>query len=160
RMMQGLVLSHAAPLYGRARVMLDLAGLSPAHLHAAFGRLSPAAVVEHWAAFGGVPRYWELASERRGSARDRVLALALDPLGPRYTERDRLLPEEPPPAVELRPVLDAIGSGAHRLSEVASRLGRPATSLAHALDRLIGMGLVQREVPFGESTKGGKRSLY
>src|SRR5262249_51181369 len=64
------------------------------------------------------------------------------------------------PAVELRPVLDAIGSGAHRLSEVASRLGRPATSLAHALDRLIGMGLVQRGVPFGESTKGGKRSLY
>ncbi len=160
RMMQGLVLSHAAPLYGRARVTLDLAGLPPEHLYEAFGRLSPAAVVEHWAGFGGVPRYWELAAERRGSARDRVIALALDPLGPLFAEPDRLLLEESPPAVELRPVLDAIGGGAHRLSEIASRLGRPATSLGHALDRLLGMTLVRREVPYGESARSGKRSLY
>jgi hypothetical protein len=160
RMMQGLVLSHTAPLYGRARVTLDLTGLSPEHLRAAFGPLTPTAVVEHWAAFGGVPRYWELAAERRGSARDRVLALALDPLGPLFAEPERLLLEESPPAVELRPVLDAIGAGAHRLSEIAGRLGRPATSLGHALDRLTGMTLVRREVPYGESPKGGKRSLY
>lgn len=160
RMMQGLVLSHTAPLYGRARVTLDLTGLSPEHLRAAFGRLTPTAVVEHWAAFGGVPRYWELAAERRGSARDRVLALALDPLGPLFAEPEQLLLEESPPAVELRPVLDAIGAGAHRLSEIAGRLGRPATSLGHALDRLTGMALVRREVPYGESPRGGKRSLY
>lgn len=160
RMMQGLVLSHTAPLYGRARVTLDLTSLSPEHLRAAFGRLTPTAVVEHWAAFGGVPRYWELAAERRGSARDRVLALALDPLGPLFAEPERLLLEESPPAVELRPVLDAIGAGAHRLSEIAGRLGRPATSLGHALDRLTGMDLIRREVPYGESAKGGKRSLY
>ena len=160
RMMQGLVLSHTAPLYGRARVTLDLAGLSPDHLRKAFGQLTPAAVVEHWAAFGGVPRYWELAAERRGSARDRVLALALDPLGPLFAEPERYLLEESPPAIELRPVLDAIGAGAHRLSEIAGRLGRPATSLGHALDRLTGMGLIRREVPYGESARGGKRSLY
>jgi AAA+ ATPase superfamily predicted ATPase len=160
RMMQGLVLPHTAPLYGRARVTLDLAALSPDHLHDAFGRLTPAAVVEHWAAFGGVPRYWELAAERRGSARDRVLGLALEPLGPLFAEPDRLLLEESPPAVELRPVLDAIGAGAHRLSEIAGRLGRPVTSLGHALDRLMGMTLIRREVPYGESAKGGKRSLY
>jgi AAA+ ATPase superfamily predicted ATPase len=160
RMMQGLVLSHAAPLYGRARVTLDLAGLSPEHLREAFGQLTPIAVAEHWAALGGVPRYWELAVERRGSARDRVLALALDPLGPLFAEPERLLLEESPPAVELRPVLDAIGAGAHRLSEIAGRLGRPATSLGHALDRLAGMTLVRREVPYGEPLKGSKRSLY
>lgn len=160
RMMQGLVLSHAAPLYGRARVTLDLGGLSPDHLALAFGRLKPAAVVEHWACFGGVPRYWELAAQRRGTARDRVLTLALDPLGPLFAEPDRLLLEESPPAVELRPVLDAIGAGAHRVSEIAGRLGRPVTSLGHALDRLIGMTLVRREVPYGESGKAGKRSLY
>jgi AAA+ ATPase superfamily predicted ATPase len=155
RMMQGLVLSHAAPLYGRARVTLDLAGLGPEHLHEAFGRLSPSAAVQYWAAFGGVPRYWELAAQRRGPPRERLIALALDPLGPLFAEPDRLLLEESPPAVELRPVLDAIGAGAHRLSEIAGRLGRPATSLGHALDRLMGMTLVRREVPYGESAKGG-----
>jgi len=160
RMMQGLVLSHAAPLYGRARVTLDLAALAPEHLSKAFGRLTPAAVVEHWACFGGVPRYWELAADHAGPARDRVLAVALDPLGPLFAEPDRLLLEESPPAVEVRPVLDAIGAGAHRVSEIAGRLGRPATSLGRALDRLIGMTLVRREVPYGEPARSGKRSLY
>lgn len=160
RMMQGLVLSHEAPLYGRAHVMLDLAGLSPAHLTKAFGRMTPNDIVEHWAGFGGVPRYWELAAQRSGSARERVAALALDPIGPLFAEPDRLLLEENPPAVELRPLLDAIGGGAHRVSEIAGRIGRSATSLGHALDRLIGMALVRREVPYGEPARSGKRSLY
>jgi AAA+ ATPase superfamily predicted ATPase len=160
RMMQGLVLSHDAPLFGRARVLLDLAALGPSHLSEAFGRLTDVSLVEHWAAWGGIPRYWELASSKRGSARDQLLRLALDPLGALFSEADRLLLEESPPAIEVRPVLDAIGAGAHRLSEIAGRLGRPATSFGRALDRLVGMGFVRREAPYGEPARGGKRSLY
>ncbi len=160
RMMQGLVLAHDAPLFGRANVLLDLAALPPAELPRAFGRLTPYASIEHWTAWGGVPRYWELAAAHRGSVRDRVVALALDPLGPLFSEPERLLLEESPSALELRPLLDAIGAGAHRLSEIAGRLGRPATALAHPLTRLVGMGLVRREVPYGEPERGGKRSLY
>lgn len=160
RMMQGLVLSRDAPLHGRARALLDLGPLPPRNLPDAFGPLAPAALIEHWAAWGGVPRYWELAAGLRGSVRDRILALVLDPLGPLFSEADRLLLEESPPAVELRPLLDAIGAGAHRLSEIAGRIGRPATSLARPLDRLLGMGLIVRETPYGEPARGGKRSLY
>jgi hypothetical protein len=107
-----------------------------------------------------VPRYWELAADLAGSLRSRIDALALDPLGPLHREPDRLLIEELPPALETRPLLDAIGAGAHRVSEIAGRIGRPATSLWRPLDRLIGMGLVRREVPFGESEKQSRRSLY
>jgi AAA+ ATPase superfamily predicted ATPase len=160
RMMQGLVLSHDAPLYGRAQVTLDLAPLEPAHLPEALGRMPPVALIEHWTAWGGVPRYWELADSVRGSARDRVSALVLDPLGALFSEPERLLLEEVPPAIELRPILDAIGAGAHRLSEIAGRLARPATSLSRPLERLTGIGLVRRETPHGEPSRGGKRSLY
>ena len=160
RMMQGLALAHDAPLFGRAQVLLDLAPLAPAHLPAAFGTLSAAAVVEHWAAWGGVPRYWELAAARRGSVTERLVELALDPYGALCAEPERLLLEETPPAIELRPVLDAIGAGAHRLSEIASRIARPATSLGRPLERLTGLGFVRRETPYGEPPRGGKRSLY
>jgi AAA+ ATPase superfamily predicted ATPase len=160
RMMQGLGLSPDAPLYGRARVMIDLQPLAPVHMPAVLGRLSPFSLVEHWTAWGGVPRYWELAAGMSGSARNRLLDLALDPLGALFSEPERLLLEETPPALEVRALLDAIGAGAHRLSEIAGRLGRPATSLARPLDRLVGMGLVRREVPYGEPARGGKRSLY
>lgn len=86
--------------------------------------------------------------------------LVLDPLGPLHREPDRLLLEELPPAMETRPVLDAIGGGAHRLSEIAGRMGRPATSMSRPLQRLVSMRLVRREVPFGESEKKSRRSLY
>lgn len=160
RMMQGLVLAHDAPLYGRARVLLDVSPLPPKYLPVALGRLARSSLVEHWTAWGGVPRYWDLAATRTGTARDRLVALALDPLGALFSEPERLLLEESPPALEVRPMLDAIGAGAHRLSEIAGRLGRPATSLSRPLDRLIGMGLIRRETPYGEPLRGGKRSLY
>jgi AAA+ ATPase superfamily predicted ATPase len=160
RMMQGLVLGPDAPLYGRARVLLDLGPLSPRHLPAALGSKAAGELVGHWAAWGGVPRYWELAADKPGSVRDRIVALALDPLGPLFAEPERLLLEETPSALEVRPLLDAIGAGAHRLSEIAGRLGRPATSLSRPLDRLLGMGLIRRETPYGEPPRGGKRSLY
>jgi AAA+ ATPase superfamily predicted ATPase len=160
RMMQGIVLDAAAPLYGRAKVLIDLGPLSPRHLPRVFGKLSPTEQVEAWTAWGGVPRYWELAREMRGSTRDRLLELVFDPLGALHVEPERLLLEEVPSALEVRPLLDAIGAGVHRSSEIAGRLGRPATSLGRPLDRLVGMGLVRREVPYGEPERGGKRSLY
>lgn len=160
RMMQGLVLAADAPLYGRATVLLEMRALEPGYLREALG-VDGIALLDHWTAWGGVPRYWELAANTAGAtARDRVAALALDPLGALFSEPERLLLEESPSAIEVRPLLDAIGAGAHRLSEIAGRLGRAATSLGKPLDRLVGMGLVRRETPYGEPFRGGKRSLY
>ncbi len=121
---------------------------------------SAADAVRAWAAWGGVPRYWELA---RGAGRvleAAVEAMVLDPLGPLHREPGRLLAEEQPPATSLRPLLDAIAGGAHRPSEIAGRLGAPATSLSRPLAMLAELGLVRREQPFGAPERGGKRSLY
>lgn len=155
RMMQGLVMNASAPLFGRARELLDLGPLPPAYVRDAFRTRNR---VETWTAWGGIPRYWELASEERGPLAARIDRLVLDPLGPLHREPDHILLEEVPSALEVRPVLDAIGGGAHRVSEIAGRMGRPATSLARPLDRLLGMGLAAREVPFEEP--GSKRVLY
>jgi uncharacterized protein len=160
RMMQGLVLAGNAPLYGRAREILELYPIEAVYLQEAFGTLSSTELIETYAAWGGVPRYWELAQEVKGSVRSQIELLVLDPLGPLHREPDRLLLEEIPSALDVRPILDAIGGGAHRVSEIAGRLGRPATSMSRPLDRLLGMGLVRREVPFGELEKTSRRSLY
>lgn len=155
RMMQGLVMDASAPLFGRAREQLVIGALPPRCLREAFRTLPQ---VEHWTAWGGIPRYWELARSEAGRVVERVDRLVLDPLGPLHREPDQILLEEIPSALEVRPVLDAIGSGVHRVSEIASRMGRPATSLARPLDRLVQMGLVTREVPFAQV--GSKRALY
>src|SRR5690606_30187438 len=163
RMMQGLALSREAPLFGRAQVLFEVPSLDISFTQAAVGRLAPRALVDFFTAWGGIPRYWELAAEAMRNTRDTrnvVDALVLNPLGPLHREPDRLLLEETPSALEVRPVLDAIGAGAHRVSEIAGRLGRPPTSLSRPLDRLIELGLAVRDIPFGEPPRSSRRSLY
>ncbi|HEY5568437.1 MAG TPA: DUF234 domain-containing protein [Gammaproteobacteria bacterium] len=159
-MMQGLALSREVPLYGRAQALFEVAPLDVSYAAEAVGRLTPRELVEFYTAWGGVPRYWELAAESAKDTRWAIDHLVLDPRGPLHREPDRLLLEEVPSALEVRPVLDAIGAGAHRVSEIAGRLGRPATSLSRPLDRLIELGLAVREVPFGEPPRASRRSLY
>lgn len=81
-------------------------------------------------------------------------------MGPLHDEPNRLLLEETPSAIALRPILDVIGAGAHRLSEIAGRIGQPATSLARPLARLQELEFVVREAPFGDPERGAKRALY
>jgi AAA+ ATPase superfamily predicted ATPase len=155
RMMQGLVMDASAPLFGRARELLMMGPLPPGYARDVFRQQD---LLEAWTAWGGIPRYWELAEDEVGTISRRIDRLVLDPLGPLHREPDHILLEEVPSALEVRPILDAIGAGAHRVSEIAGRMGRPATSLSRPLDRLVGMGLATREVPFEES--GSKRALY
>ena len=159
-MMHGMILDAAAPLYGRAAEAFPVGPLPPGHLAEAFPSEHPGDLVTAYALWGGIPRYWELAEPFGNDIDTAVDTLVLDPAGPLHGEPDRLLREETPPATALRPLLDAIGNGAHRVSEVAGRLGKPASSLSRPLASLTEMGLLGRETPFGANSKSSKRSLY
>ena len=160
RMMHSAVLDAAAPLYGRAAEAFALRPLLPGHLADVFPFTDHASLVSLYALWGGMPRYWELAEPFGDNLEAAVDALVLDPAGPLHGEANRLLQEETPPATALRPVLDTIGNGVHRVSEIAGRLSMPASSLSKPLASLLEMGMVRRETPFGANPKSGKRSLY
>ena len=160
RMMRGAVPDAGAPLYGRAVEAFALRPLRPGFLREAFGAAGPREQVALHALWGGMPRYWELAAPFGSDLDAAVDALALDPAGPLHNEPDRLLRAETPPAGALRPLLDVIGAGAARVSEIGARLGRPASSLSAPLRALEEMDLVRRETPFGSSPRSGKRSRY
>ena len=159
-MMHSAVLSADAPLFGRAVEAFAVRPLRAGYLADAFTGALPRDLVSIYALWGGMPRYWELAEPYGGDFGTAVDALILDPSGPLHEEPDRLLLSETPPATALRPVLDVIGAGGHRISEVASRLGRPAASLSRPLATLLEMNFVRREIPFGSNPASGKRSLY
>ncbi len=160
RMVHGAVLAADAPLYGRAREAFAVRPLKPGYLPDPFPGAEPEHLPAFHALWGGMPRYWELAEPFGLDIEGAVDTLVLDPAGPLHSEPDRLLLEEIPPATSLRPLLDVIGAGAHRVSEIAGRLGWPASSLSRPLAALTEMGLVRRETPFGSEPRSGKRSLY
>lgn len=160
RMMADALLDSGAPLYGRTAEAFAVRPLRPGHLAEAFPGSSAAEQVSLHALWGGMPRYWELAAPFGTDFAAAVDALVLDPAGPLHDEPDRLLRQEMPSAMSLRPVLDVIGAGAHRLSEIAGRLGKPASSLSGPLALLQEMEFALRETPFGSPPRSGKRSLY
>ena len=53
-----------------------------------------------------------------------------------------------------------IGTGANRLSEIAARCNEPATNLSRPLKKLIDLGFLEKDVPFGIDEKNAKKSLY
>lgn len=159
-MMQGLVLDADSPLYGRVDEKIKLEPIDIGFIKEALHLETAIDAVKAYSVWGGVPRYW-VAAERFGSDIDRAIdELALSPLGIFHEEPAALLQSEIPNAISLKPYLDAIGLGANRASEIAGRLGVPATGLPRPLARLTEIGLVKREVPFGESEKNSKKSLY
>ena len=158
RMMHGLVLDETAPLYGRAAEIVKVAPMPPEALPAAL-HLDAEDGVAAYSIWGGLPRNWELAADY-GSTAEALAALVLDRNGVLHGEPQRLLLDDMRSAVQANTLLALIGSGCRRLSELGGRVGQPATSLSRPLGRLIDLGYLRREVPFGESVRSTRRSLY
>jgi uncharacterized protein len=159
RMMHGLVLDASAPLYGRAREIMKIQPLSPYCLQSIMRNNNGEKTVEAFAAWGGVPRYWELAMEY-SSTFEAIRELVLNPLGVLYGEPERLLSDQMRDTRQAASLLSIISQGCHRLSEIAARLEKPATSLTRPLAILVDLGIITREVPFGASFRDSKRTLY
>lgn len=160
RMMQGAVLDASAPLYGRADQIIKLGPISVGYIEQALSLKKPKEMIESYSVWGGIPKYWELVRNHGGNLFECIDSLVLDPMGPLNDEPNRLLQEEIPTAVSLRPLLDAIGLGSHRLSEIAARTGQPITSLARPIQRLLDLDLVTRETPYNCNEHHSKRTLY
>ena len=159
-MMQGLVLDADSPLYGRVDEKIKLQPISIGYIGEALQLESAIDAVRAYSVWGGVPRYW-VAVEKYGADFERALdEQVFDPIGIFHEEPASLLRSELPNAIALKPYLDVIGMGVNRSGEIAGRLGIPATALSKPLSRLMEIGLIKREIPFGESEKNSKKSLY
>ncbi len=159
-MMQGLALHSDSPLYGRAREILPIKPLAAGYIRGALHLANDLQAIKAYAVWGGIPRYWQSAERYDNHLEESLDDLVFNPLGLYHEEPNFLLQAETPSAIGLRPILDAIGYGSHRLSEVAARLQLPATTLSRPITRLIELRLVQRQIPFGENEKISKKSLY
>lgn len=153
------LLNGSSPLYGRADCILKLLPIAPAYLREAMELSSAGEAVENYAFWGGVPRYWKLCLDE-GSLEKGIRRLLLSPDGTLIDEPGRLLRDELRDLTLSRTLLSLIGNGANRLSEIAARAGKPANELAGPLRRLLDLGFIERDTPFGEEEKNSKHSLY
>ena len=157
-MMYGLFLDSTAPLYGRADVIMKFKPIRLPYIQEALG-LDATRAIEEYAVWGGVPRYWELR-ENNASLEDALWHNILSVNGTLYEEPVKLFQDDVKDIVKTSTIMSYIGNGANRLSEIASRSNEPATNLSRPLKKLIDLGFIEREVPFGTDEKSSKKSLY
>lgn len=149
----GKLLGFQAPLRGRAGLELVVQPFDFRVARRFWNIRDLTLAVRVFSVVGGTPAYRrELsAQDAPKSARDFddwVVRTALNPSVPLFHEGRHLLLDDPSigDRALYHSVLAAIAAGETTSARIASRLARPATSLAHPLDTLTEAGFVIREV--------------
>ncbi len=160
RMMHDLFLHRTAPLYGRAQKLLQVGPMDyQAFCHACGLDAKAEVAFEKFACVGGIPKYWEFVEPGKDTV-DLAESLFFDFAPYMEQEPRRILHDEGLAGANALAVLEAVGRGASRASEIAGRLGTAQTNLSRLLQQLMDASVLSRELPFGESTRTSKRTLY
>lgn len=159
-MLYSHLLNQSAPLYGRASLHLHLEPMSYGWFCRALG-YAPADPVSfaRFSLVGGVPHYWKLLSPRK-SFIHQAQELYFEPSALLAEEPIQMIRDEGIAGALPKAILDLIGRGVAKPSELAGRLGIPQGNLSRPLALLLGLGLIRKELPFGESPRTTKRVLY
>ena len=158
QLMHGLIIDSTAPLYGRADLILRVKPMKLPYLQEVLQCNAVDAITEY-SVWGGVPRYWELRLQEK-TLHEALMAHLFSSMGVLIEEPLRLFVDDMRDTVQSFSILSLIGNGVHRLSEIAARLEKPATNLSGPLEKLVQLGYIERELPFGENEKNSKKSYY
>lgn len=157
RIMQSL-LHGSEPLYGRADVVFCLKPIRLPHWSRATG-LCSRDIVEEYSVWGGVPQYWNLR-ERYSSLKEAIGDLILNEQGSLYEEPSKLFMDDTSDIAPYSSIMNAVCSGRHRYSDIAGLIGKSTAELFKPITNLLDMAYLRKEVPFGESEKKTKKTLY
>lgn len=158
QMMRELFLGITSPLYGRADVVMNVSALK-IHWLKAYLNCSATDAVKEYAVWGGVPRYWEIRKSHKSHIEAIKMAI-LDKNGVLLEEPMRLFLDDMRSAVQAYSIVNLVGNGKHRLSEIANMLEKPATHFSRPLANLVEMGYLKREIPFGDTEANSKKGMY
>ncbi|ALO15787.1 putative ATPase (AAA+ superfamily) [Salinivirga cyanobacteriivorans] len=158
QMMQKMVIDHHSPLYGRANEIIKLTSMRPGWLKKALN-CSYVEAVEEFSIWGGVPRYWEIRNDS-ASMEEAIKKQVFNIHGILHEEPMRLFLDDTRDTVQIHTLISIIATGANRLSEIASRIGKPTTQLSRPLQKIIELGYIKREIPYGVSKRNSKKTLY
>jgi hypothetical protein len=159
-MMNDMFLNRSAPLYGRARKLLHIEPMSYAAFCGAC-RLNPAdpECFSRFSIVGGIPKYWEFVAPEE-TVVDLAEALFFGFAPNLDQEPVRILRDEGISGLNALSLLEAVGRGAEKPSEMAARLATAQTNLSRLLQQLLDASILERILPFGESVRSTKRILY
>lgn len=148
--------ARRAPLFGRVDLRLQLHPFAYPDAALFMPRLAAAERALAYGVLGGMPVYLQRWNDGLGH-RANLQRLFADPTSPLVEEGEYVLTSELPEASGYFRILHAIAAGERTYGAIKDFA---RIDIARQLDRLLGIGLVERVVPVTEEPARTKRAVY
>ncbi|MGN1304648.1 MAG: ATP-binding protein [Oscillospiraceae bacterium] len=155
--MEEQVLGYESPLYGRRTAQFKIFPFDFEESCKIFSSFTKTELACIYGIVGGTPQYL-LQIDDGVSLKDNILNKILDTSAYLFEEPGNLLKQEVREAALYNAVITAIANGSTKVSEIATKVGEETSACTACLKKLMSLGIIKRETPFGE--KEGRKSLY
>ena len=155
--MEKQVLGHQSPLFGRRTAQLKLQPFTIFAAQEFFPDMDSEKLAVLYGLTGGIPLY--LGQMRRDATIDEnIMENFLDPTAYLFEEPSNLLKQEVREPATYNAIIQAVATGSTKISQIATKTGLEVSACATYLKNLIGLGIIKKEYPFGESHS--RKSIY
>lgn len=155
--MEDYVLAYKAPLYGRRTAQMKLLPFDFEETCRYFSNFSEEDKALVYGVAGGTPQYL-LQMDDKLSMEDNIKNTYLNPVSFLYEEPVNLLKQEVREPAIYTAIITAIATGASRMSEISNKVGENTNVCSIYMKSLINLGIVQKEIPYGETAS--RKSIY
>lgn len=155
--MENHVLAYKAPLYGRRTAQFKIQPFDFFEASAYFKAFSHEDMALIYGITGGTPQYL-LQMNDTLSIEDNIKNTFLNPTSFLFEEPTNLLKQEVREQAVYNAIISAIAGGASKMSEISTKVGEPTSVCAAYIKNLISLGIVKKELPFGETSS--RRTIY
>lgn len=155
--MEDHVLAYKAPLYGRRTAQMKILPFDFEESCRYFNNLSDEDKALMYGIVGGTPQYLLQMSDKL-SVEENIKNTYLNPMSFLYEEPVNLLKQEVREPAIYTAIITAIATGHTRMSEISTKVGEDTNVCSNYLKNLMSLGIVQREIPYGE--KASRKSVY
>ena len=157
--MESEVLGRKSPLYGRRTMQLKVKPFDCFDAALMLPGLTAEQFVTYYATFGGTP-YYLAQLDSSATYEENVTELMFETSGILYEEPLMLLRRELREPALYNSILDAIGSGETSPKRIADTAGVNPSSMSKYLKPLVDLGIVERQVPFGDNPASSRKATY
>ena len=156
--MEKQVLGYQSPLYGRRTAQFHIKPFTFYESAAYYKNFSSEDLAVIYGVTGGIPLYMSFISDIL-SLKDNIINTFLTPSGYMYEEPFNLLNQELREPSMYNAIIRAVATGSSRISEIASKVGIENATATNYIDKLIELGIIEKEIPAGTAGKS-RKSVY
>lgn len=157
--MEKEVLSAKSPLFGRRTAQLHMKTFDYLTSFSFMEGFSPEEKFLMYGAFGGTAMYLNQIQATK-SLKENIMDLFLRPVGYLYEEPLLLMRQEVQEPGVYAAIIEAIATGACRANEIAGKTGEDTAKCLKYINVLTELGIIYKEVPFGEKTTSRKTAYH